>query len=291
MTIKHFSLSITASVVLVMTTSAHMANAETARSGYHLFNPTPAELMREMSTDRPDKTESPYTVDAGHFQLESDLVSYVYDKDDANGNDVRTRSLGIVPINFKGGLTESTDLQIVIENYVYEKTSDKGSETVDTVEGFGDITIRLKQNIWGNDGGASALAVMPFVKLPTNTNNTGNDHVEGGVIVPLALSVGHGLGLGLMAEVDWMKDADENGYHAVYIASATIGYDISDRIGHYVELFAEESMEDGTDTVITFDTGLTYALTDDVQLDAGVNIGLTSAAEDLNPFLGVSMRF
>lgn len=29
-----------------------------------------------MSTDRPDKTESLYTVDAGHFQFEADLVSF-----------------------------------------------------------------------------------------------------------------------------------------------------------------------------------------------------------------------
>lgn len=38
------------------------------KSGYHLFNPTPTALMREMSTDRPDQTESAYTADAGHFQ-------------------------------------------------------------------------------------------------------------------------------------------------------------------------------------------------------------------------------
>lgn len=43
---------------------------------YSLFNPTPRLLMRPMSTDRPDKTESLYTVDAGHFQFEADLVSF-----------------------------------------------------------------------------------------------------------------------------------------------------------------------------------------------------------------------
>ena len=35
--------------------------------------------MREMSTDRPDKTESPYTVDAGHFQIEWDLFNFERD--------------------------------------------------------------------------------------------------------------------------------------------------------------------------------------------------------------------
>ncbi len=35
------------------------------KGSYNLFKPTPREFMRGMSTDRPDQTESPYTVDAG----------------------------------------------------------------------------------------------------------------------------------------------------------------------------------------------------------------------------------
>jgi hypothetical protein len=38
-----------------------------------------------MSTDRPDKTESPYMVDAGHFPVEADLVSFGIDQRNAEG--------------------------------------------------------------------------------------------------------------------------------------------------------------------------------------------------------------
>ena len=55
------------------------------KSTYNLFNPTPRELMREMSTDRPDQTESPYTVDAGHFQMEMDFVKATFDRDKSGG--------------------------------------------------------------------------------------------------------------------------------------------------------------------------------------------------------------
>ena len=41
----------------------------------------------------------------------------------------------------------------------------------------------------------------------------------------------------------------------------------------------------------TFDTGLKYLSAENVQLDAGVNIGLTEAAEAIQPFLGLSVRF
>src|SRR6266436_4230281 len=57
--------------------------ARVDKAAYHLFNPTPREYLREMVADRPDKTESPYTVDAGHFQVETDLVSYTRDHDTA----------------------------------------------------------------------------------------------------------------------------------------------------------------------------------------------------------------
>jgi Putative MetA-pathway of phenol degradation len=41
----------------------------------------------------------------------------------------------------------------------------------------------------------------------------------------------------------------------------------------------------------TLDLGLTYALTRNVQFDARLNLGITRAAPDVNPFVGVSFRF
>ena len=74
--------------------------------------------MRELSTDRPDQTESPYTVDAGHVQVELDLVNYTYDR--AAGS--TTETLTIAPLNAKLGLLNNVDLQFVVDSYVREKT-------------------------------------------------------------------------------------------------------------------------------------------------------------------------
>src|SRR5687768_16187025 len=127
------------------------------KSPYHLFRPTPREYMREMSTDRPDKTESPYTVDAGHFQIEMDLVSYSYDREAISGNfSQRTESWAIAPLNLKAGLCNWADLQVVIEPWNEVRSEMQFNNTVinkTTQRGFGDITARLKCNFWGNDGG------------------------------------------------------------------------------------------------------------------------------------------
>ncbi|HEY2952117.1 MAG TPA: transporter, partial [Verrucomicrobiae bacterium] len=59
----------------------------------------------------------------------------------------------------------------------------------------------------------------------------------------------------------------------------------------YVEFFSLVSSETGSDWIGTVDLGFTYALSDNIQLDGGVNIGVTRSADDINPFLGVSWRF
>src|SRR6185503_15979742 len=121
------------------------------KSKYSLFNPTPRELMRELSTDRPDKTESAYSVDAGHFQVEMDLVSYAYDHDTAGAANTRVDAWAIAPINFKVGLLNNVDLQTVIETYNHVTIHDRLTGTKTRLSGFGDITSRVKVNLWGND--------------------------------------------------------------------------------------------------------------------------------------------
>jgi hypothetical protein len=143
------------------------------KSHYNLFNPTPPALMRDMSTDRPDTTESPYTVDAGHVQIESSFVDYTRD----GGGDFEGWS--VLPTNLKIGLTNNMDLQLAFEPYVREEF--EGED----VDGFGATQLRLKINLWGNDGGDTAFAIMPFVQFPTSDDDFGvTDHIEGGVIFP-----------------------------------------------------------------------------------------------------------
>jgi hypothetical protein len=261
------------------------------KSRYTLFNPTPRELMREMSTDRPDLTESPYTVDAGHFQIEMDLLSYGYDRYNENFSDTRVENWSFATANFKVGLCNSTDFQLVVPTYNRARTKDRTTGVVQRNSGFGDLVARLKMNIWGNDGGTTAFGVMPFVKLPTNQDGLGNKAWEGGIIFPLAVALPAGWGMGLMTEVDFNEDSTGDGYHPDFVNTITFGHDIIGDLGGYVEFASVISAESGSSWIGTFNVGFTYGLTENIQLDAGVNMGLTRSADDFNPFLGLSWRF
>lgn len=277
-------------VLSLMEISAGISFGEPAadKRKYHFFNPTPRELMREMSTDRPDKTESAYTVDAGHYQIESSLVDYTYDHRNPERTDKRADNYKFAALNLKAGLLNNVDLQVVVDPYIRERA--KGDGTVERKRGFGDIQTRVKVNLWGNDSGATALAVMPFVKFPTNSDDLGNSAVEGGIIVPLAVSLPADWGMGLMTQFDFRRNAQKD-YYTDFINTVTLGHQIIGNLDGYVEFFSSFNQEADADLVGTVDLGLTYAVSEDIQLDSGVNIGVTRSANDFNPFLGCSVRY
>ena len=258
------------------------------KSAYSFFNRTPASELRELTTDRPDLTESPVTVDAGWWQVESDIVTYTSDHDKSGGSDVKASALGLATLNIKIGLTNNIDLQTVLEPWTRVKVDDRSNSVRGSASGFGDITSRLKINFWGNDGGQTAFGLMPFVKWPTNTHGLGNDSVEGGLIAPLAISLPAGWDLGLMTEVDIVRNEGDTGYTTDWVNTATLGHDITEKLGGYIEIAA--TLTHGGD-LASFDCGLTYGVTRDVQLDCGANLGLTKATADFTLFAGVSVRF
>lgn len=266
---------------------AGVTATETAsKSGFNLFNPTPRELMREFNTDRPDETESPYTVDAGHFQLEMDFFRFTSDRHTTDGS--RAEVWNFAPINIKAGLFNNVDLQVILDNYGNQRTVTNG--VVSHASGFGDITTRLKINLWGNDGGSTAFGIMPFVKLPLSKSSLRNGRTEGGVILPLTVALPGGWSVALMTEADFVHN-DDGGYDTEWVNSASFSHDITKKLGGYIEFFTVVGDAADFDWKGQVDVGLTYVVVDNVQLDAGCDFGVTRSAPDFQPFAGISVRF
>lgn len=263
------------------------------KSRYTLLNPTPRELWRDMSTDRPDTTESPFTVDAGAVQLEMSFIEFTRDSQDGE----RADTLAAAPLNLKIGLLNNTELHLLFNPFVYSDVSPGP-----TARGVGDFGLRLKINLWGNDDaadwGGTALAVMPFVIFPTadgslRSAGAAPDGVEGGIIFPFAMDLPGGLSLGLMAEFDFIRE-DDGGVTTNVVHSAVLSRDLIGALAGYIEYVGVAPLDpdSGADYSASLSTGLTYALSADAQLDAGVVIGLTeSDTDDLTLFAGLSLRF
>jgi len=256
------------------------------KAGYHLFRPTPPSLMRDLSTDRPDITESPYSVDAGHFQLEIDVASYSRDEDSAR----TLENIGLLDINAKLGLLPNLDLQVGAGTARLETTSTIPGEPSEKASGVTDLVVRLKLNLWGNDSGQTALALMPFITLPTGSSDFTSGVTEGGLIVPFAVSLPGDTGLGLMVEADWLQDSDGEGFHTEWLTTATVGRSLVGPIGAFVEFTAGQRPKVEGAWVGTVDVGVTYGPTANVQLDAGVLLGISEEADVATFFAGISLR-
>lgn len=286
MTSVSFRYTSICAVFILNAIAFSVSSAKADKSNYTIFNPTPATEMREFAIDRPDRTESAYTVDAGHFQHETDIVSYFYDH--SGGIEDQSYLFGVA--NLKVGLTNSTDLQVIPTTYAYQTSKTLSTREKTTDSGFGDTLVRLKYNIFGNDGGVDALGIMPYVKAPTAHGDLGNGDWEGGVILPYARELSGRFSLGAMTQVDLVRNSEGGGYHTEFVNTVTLGTGLTERLSNYVELWTNLSTEE-TPIQITADCGFVYELMPNTLVDVGANVGLTTVTEDLNVFLGLSQRF
>src|ERR1700761_5891880 len=158
--------------------------------------------------------------------------------------------------------------------------------------GFGDVFLRTKINLFGNDSGPAGFALIPYVKLPSSTPLISNGAVEGGVIAPLALRPDDFI-ITLMTEVDDLKNATGNGRFANFVNLVSVSHAVpgTDGINATVELFSSVGTDPATAPVYTLDFGMNFRLSQHVILDVGLNLGLNSAAPKAQVYTGLSARF
>jgi len=260
------------------------------KSGYTLFNPTPDSQLRSFAPDRPPKADSATTVDAGHFQYETDLLNY----SQTNFGGVTTRLYQAFDPVWKLGLTNWVDFELQFNGYQNLTATDNATgAAVAKASGFGDVFVKSKINLFGNDGGSAALAIIPYVKIPSDAPTISNGVVEGGLIAPFQLQLPHDFGLTLMSEVDALKDAADSGRHANFVDLVNLNHAVPGikNLSAAIEFFSSVGTDPNTPPIYTFDTALIYLLTPNVQLDAGADFGLNRAAPAVQVFVGLSQRF
>jgi hypothetical protein len=259
------------------------------KSSYTLYNPTPDDEMRKFTPDRPAKGYSVRTVDAGHVELETDFINYGY----SNYQGVITRSTQLLDPNLKVGLTDWMDVEVQFNGLQLSRMFNtiSGSDSFG-VAGFGDVFLRSKMNLFGNDSGPAGLALIPYVKLPSSAPFISNGAVEGGLIAPLALRPEDYI-ITLMTEVDLLKTAIGNGRYTNFVNLIGVSHPIPGLAGvnAMVELYSSTGTDPATPPVYTFDLGANFKLDPHTIVDIGLNLGLNKAAPRAQIYSGISFRF
>ena len=236
-------------------------------------------------TDRPTKANAVCTVPSGAIQVESAPVAWSLTE--AGG--VRTGLVTVGGIVVKFGLDDSSDLQIGASPLIVAKVREGGS--ADKISGFGDIQLRYKRRLSGADAKVQ-VAVIPFVKLPTAKRGIGNGKVEGGVALPISLAAGQAATLTFGPELDLLADADGHGRHAAIVNLVNFAAPVAPRLTAIGEVWTNFNFDPaGTVKQASLDSALAYAVSNQAQLDAGANLGLTRDSADVELYGGVSVRF
>src|SRR5262245_41688163 len=261
-------------------------------SQYTLFNPTPKDQMRAFNTDRPTKSNVPYTVPAGHFQYEGDFFIYGYDNISTPDTQITQWTVGNPTL--KLGLLDNLDFEVNFSAYNSSRTVTVSTGATTSGQGFGDTITRFKWNLFGNDGNGPAFAFIPYAKWPTapiSPTGTGNGFIEGGLIAPLALPLPAGFTMIVMGEVDIVKNPFNDYYRAQIPALVNVSRPIFENVTAYAEIYTNWSTDWRVPNIVTADFALAWQPRPNFQLDVGINVGLNYAAIPYQFYVGIAQRF
>ena len=250
--------------------------------------PTDKPQLRAFCADRPGQGTLPCTVDPGHLQVETDLFNVSYDRSTSPGQETYL----FTSPTLKLGVAKRADVELQVSPYEkVRQFADAGSRPRD-LYGVGDVTVRYKQNVFGDYRGPLAAAVEPFVKLPTARRGIGDGAYEGGVLIPFAIGVSKALVLNFSPELDVRKDQVGSGVHTEEFGLANVTVSLPLNLGLLLEVAARGSQDPvGAHTQAFSDFALTLALKNDAEIDIGVNHGLNRFTPANQVYVGVGKRF
>ncbi len=229
-------------------------------------------------------TETPVTVQPGHFLLEVDALSFSIDREPG----LKYTAFGAATTFLTTGVTSRLDVQLGAELYLSQKFDAAG--LIERQSGVGDVYVRAKYRFFESNDTYTAVAVIPFVKIPTNTGGVGNDSVEGGVIVPFQTQLLGGFDFAAMAEVDFLRNDADDGYDLQLYSSASLHRELLRGLGLYGEAVVAKT-SGGAPWAGSIGAGVTLAVSKFAWWDFAVYRGISDRAADWTHVLRFNYGF
>ena len=234
-----------------------------------------------LSTDRPDFVESSLTVGDGVFQLETSVART---DTDVPGGDLEVWT---TPTLFRYGIRENWELRLETAGYV--RAEAPGFDE----SGAADIAIGAKWHTRdGQEGTADpSMAWLFHVGLETGSDEFSEEAPRPSVRGVAEWTLSDRTGLGVMGGLGSRENfAGDDFVYGIF--GVVVGYAFTPELRGFLEFSAPRvaSSEDGGNPTF-WDAGVAWVLTPDWQVDAAVNVGASSEAEDLTVAFGLSGRF
>lgn len=245
-----------------------------------------ADEPSPICADRPGKATGTCVVPVGHWQIETGVADWSEQKSEGE----RDTSIAIGETTIKYGLTDRSNIEVDVTPW--ERATSRSAGGRESESGFGDINVLFKQLLTSPDAPVQ-VAALPLVKIPTARHALGNGKWEGGLLIPVGYAIPKtNLAIGLTPELDWAADADGKGHHTAMVQVASLGWQATEKLNLSGEIWGAWDWDpSGTTRQASADGSIAYLLSNDVQLDAGANIGLNRVTPDVELYGGFSVRF
>lgn len=235
-------------------------------------------------TDRPDLTESTAVVGKNRFQIET---SFLYERA-TEGLDEEGY---FTPTLLRYGITD--ELELRLETDLLSHTSVETGLGDANTSGYSPLSFGMKYFWLDADQSvlSSDTSVLVNVGTPTGSSVFSTDDVTGEIKLlldwELAETWGLGINAGLIYDVDDFGDEFFAG-----TATVALGHDWTGRFSSFWEVAYQGPTSSQNEHELLVDTGVTYLLNPDAQVDFAIGTG---QAGDTGPDVfftaGISLRF
>lgn len=229
-------------------------------------------------TDRPDATEAPTLVPKGYLQVET---GGLYESLDDNNVKLERTVYNTNLLRY--GLLDNMELRIGWDLET-QKTKVGSLAVTEEINGFSPLLLGVKVGIAEEKSGAPEIGLIGHLFLPFTASKDFKPQTTG---ADFRFAFSHTLSgksnLSYNVGAQWGDDSPE----LAYIYTIAFGHSITEKFGFYVELYGD--LPENTTANHFFDTGITYLLQHNIQLDATIGKGITDD-QDILLSAGVSFR-
>ncbi len=223
--------------------------------------------------DRPDFTESAVTIAPGRVQIEAGATLA-----SEGGTDVTEVGEVLVRV----GLLPWLESRLGLGSW--SGVDAPGGEQ----DGFTDLELGAKLALLKGAATVPTLALLASSTLPTGAEGVGSEEAEPAVILAAEWELTDRVGVG--SNLGWTRPHDGRGRHDSLWLSTAVGVALDARWSWFLEGYGFDQEEDHGPSTGYVDTGVTYQVHGDLQLDLRVGKGFRGEADDWSAGAGVVLR-
>ncbi len=238
-----------------------------------------SEKPAPLVTDRPDQTESPTVVPKGTIQIETGA----FFEENEIDNNITEKAMTFNTALLRYGVLDNLELRVGWD-FTEIRTEINGIEQSDIASGLKPLLLGAKIAISKEKGWLPEIGFLGHLYLPFTASSDFRPETTGADFrFSLAHTLSEKSSLGYNLGAAWGDDSPE----IAYVYTLVYGYSITDTFGVYAELYGD--FPENTKANHLWDAGVTYLITDTIQLDATVGSEITDG-QQLLLSAGISIR-